>query len=148
MGGPVGFSCPVAPTAGEYQAGEGRECREEGVTHSPETKQMHKNVSMSKDGGKIIQHKTQKVYFSCPSTPRGKLFVAKYFPFHSPIIFFPFVFSLMVESFNTTYNEGSGSSGAILGCHGNEACLSKLGHFSCCLFYARLSLISFSLTLP
>lgn len=44
MGAPVAFSPPVAqkggsgPTAGEHQAGEGRQCSEEGVTHSPETK--------------------------------------------------------------------------------------------------------------
>lgn len=44
--------------------------------------------------GKKIQLKTQKVHFSCQSSPRGKCFVAKYFLFHSPIIFFPLVFSL------------------------------------------------------
>lgn len=90
-----------------------------------------------------------KVSLQLPEYPQRKIpFLPNNFPSTAPLFFSPWYFTLMVESFNTTYEVGSGRSGAILGCHGNETCLSKLGHFSCCLFYARLSLISFSLTLP
>lgn len=57
MGDPVAFSPSLSqeagsgPTAVEHQAAKRRQRGKEGVTHSPERKQMHKNVSAHKLGG-------------------------------------------------------------------------------------------------